>query len=73
MVCRNQGNFERLIRVMFGTGLVFCAVANTHTWSVVGGCVGLVLLTTVLLGWCPLSAMLRNNACGSNDAAKTQS
>jgi len=70
MVCRNLGNFERLVRVLFGSGLVFCAIANTTTWSVVGAGVGLVLLVTGLRGWCPLFALLNINTRGVN-AKKT--
>lgn len=56
----NIGAIERVIRVIVGLGvfaLVF--VGPMSPW----GYLGLVLIFTGLVGWCPLFAMLGTSTC----------
>lgn len=56
---QNEANFDRLVRVILGTGLVFCGILTAPTVGCIMGTVGLVLLITGLRGWCPLYALLK--------------
>ena len=56
----NQGNIERVLRVL--VGLVLIALAWTGTVGV-WGWIGVVPLATGLLGWCPAYTLLGINTC----------
>lgn len=57
----NASGFDRIVRLILGVGLVVLAylyMASLGTlFAVVLGIVGLVLLATAVIGWCPLYAM----------------
>lgn len=56
----NQGNIERVLRVL--VGLVLIALAWTGTVGV-WGWIGVVPLATGLMGWCPAYTLLGINTC----------
>ena len=57
---QNIGNIERIIRIV--GGLVLIALAATGSVGV-WGWLGLVPLTTGLVGWCPPYSLLGINTC----------
>lgn len=55
-MAKNMGGVDRLIRVAAGVGLMAYAMSNlpgAEDWMVPAGIVGLVLLLTGIIGWCP--------------------
>lgn len=59
---KNIGNAERIIRAVIGLGLIAAAVTGAiGVW----GWLGVVLVATAAMGWCPPYAMLGINTCGS--------
>jgi len=63
MTC-NVGGVERTIRILIGIGLLllaFLALGGTARWVV--GVIALVPLTTGLVKFCPLWALLGINTC----------
>jgi hypothetical protein len=62
---RNEGSIDRGLRI--AAGLVLIALAATGTVGA-WGYVGLVPLTTGLLGWCPAYTLLGINTCPANKA-----
>lgn len=50
----NVGKKERLIRLSAGLGLVFLGAVWIGTMVVVG----VVVMITAVIGWCPVSALL---------------
>lgn len=57
---RNIGNPERVIRALVGIAALSLVFIGPQTWW---GLLGLVLLGTALLGWCPPYALLGINTC----------
>lgn len=57
----NEGSADRIFRAIVGIGLLSLVFIGPKTpW----GWLGVVPLTTSLLGWCPLYALLGINTCG---------
>lgn len=63
----NASGLDRIIRFVLGLGLVALAwlyVASLGTlWAVIIGIVGIVLLVTAALSWCPLYAIFGISTC----------
>jgi hypothetical protein len=58
----NVGGIERVVRILAGIGLILFALLSTHplhNW----GWIGILLLATGLIGWCPPYALLGINTC----------
>jgi hypothetical protein len=60
-MCRNVGGIDRLIRIMFGLGMIFQGVVIGHGAGCVMAVAGLVPLISGLSSKCPLYAMLNVN------------
>ncbi len=57
---KNEGKMDRILRVIFGLGLLSLVVIGPQTmW----GLVGIVPVLTGLLGYCPLYQILGINTC----------
>lgn len=57
---KNQGNIDRIIRVLVGLGLLSLVFIGPQTlW----GLVGLIPLLTGLMGFCPLYKILGLDTC----------
>lgn len=57
---KNVGTIDRTLRIVIGLALIAGAVTSTiGVW----GYLGVVLLLTGLIGWCPPYAMLGFNTC----------
>lgn len=66
---RNEGTADRVLRVVAGLivlGLYFVLDGNGRYWAFVG----LVPLTTGLVGYCPLYSLLGFNTCPASPAGK---
>ena len=57
---KNIGSIERIIRILAGLVLIALAATSTVGWW---GWLGLVLLATGLMGWCPPYSLLGINTC----------
>lgn len=65
---RNVGTTDRTIRAIVGVVLLilaFTALSGTLTW--VAGIIGVVMLGTAAMGWCPPYALLGINTCKMRD------
>ena len=51
----NQANWDRVARLVLGASGVGIALAGISRW----GWLGLILLATGAVGWCPIYAALR--------------
>lgn len=61
MLAKNEGNFDRILRVIVGAALISLVFVGPQTaW----GWVGLVPLITGLAGTCPAYSLLGINTCG---------
>jgi Protein of unknown function (DUF2892) len=57
---KNVGGIDRTLRIVAGLALIAAAATGTvGVW----GYIGVVLLLTGLVGWCPPYAMLGFNTC----------
>ena len=64
---KNVGNIDRAIRAIVGIIAIalYALGLLTGTLSIVVMVVGIVLLGTAVIGWCPPYAMLGINTCGT--------
>jgi hypothetical protein len=56
---KNVGTIDRSIRAILGIGIIGAGIAFGSWW----GAVGLVLLGTAAIGWCPPYAMFGISTC----------
>lgn len=56
----NVGGIDRILRITIGLVLIGLAATGTVGWW---GWLGIVPLTTGLVGWCPPYALLGLNTC----------
>jgi hypothetical protein len=62
----NVGGIDRILRIIVGAVLVvLAATGQVGVW----GWLGLVLLATGLLGWCPPYSLLGINTCKNRNAS----
>lgn len=62
---RNMGNVDRVLRGVFGLGLLAWAVLGSQELHWLGW-LGVVPLGTALFGFCPLYRVLGLNTCGTH-------
>ena len=66
MLSRNVGQTDRAIRATIGViALVLAATVLTGAWVWVAGIVGVVMLATAALGYCPPYQLLGINTCST--------
>ena len=56
---KNVGGIDRNLRIIVGIAIIAAGVVYESWW----GAVGLIPITTALLGWCPPYAILGMNSC----------
>ena len=62
----NVGGIDRILRIIVGAVLVvLAATGQVGVW----GWLGLVLLATGLLGWCPPYSLLGINTCKNRNVS----
>lgn len=59
----NIGKADRIIRAVLGVALVGMGIAGGWGWIAI--VIGVVLLGTVVLNFCPAYALLGMNTCGT--------
>jgi len=61
----NEGTIDRALRVIVGLVLIGLAAAGTLVgiWVWIGGVIGVVLVLTGLVGFCPGYAIFGMNTC----------
>jgi Protein of unknown function (DUF2892) len=59
---KNVGGIDRILRIVLGLVLVAMAATGTVGWW---GWLGLVLVGTGALGWCPPYALFGWNTCAT--------
>ena len=52
---QNVGGIDKILRIVLGIAIIAAGVMYSSWW----GLIGVVLLLTGLIGWCPPYAMLR--------------
>ncbi len=56
----NEGTIDRVVRVVFGLGILSMAFTGPQTpWAYVG----IIPLVTGLVGFCPVYSLLKINTC----------
>ena len=61
---KNMGQTDRIIRTVAGVVLLLLAFGTlTGVWAWLAGIVGVVMLTTAVMGSCPPYALLGINTC----------
>jgi hypothetical protein len=57
---RNESNLDRILRVVFGAVLLFVGFGGvlSGTWAIVADIIGVILVLTGIVGFCPLYALL---------------
>ena len=57
---KNIGSIDRIFRILLGAGLISMAFIGPQTpW----GWIGIIPLSTALLGWCPVYTLIGINTC----------
>jgi hypothetical protein len=56
---KNVGGADKTIRIVLGLAIIAAGVYFQSWW----GAIGIVPLTTALLGWCPPYSLLGINTC----------
>lgn len=56
---KNEGNLDRVIRVVLGVGIIGAGV-YMQNWL---GLIGIVPLATAAMGWCPLYSIIGVSSC----------
>ena len=56
----NIGSIDRIVRALVGAALVYLAATGAIGWW---GWLGVVLLATAAIGWCPPYALLGISTC----------
>lgn len=60
----NVGGIDKVLRIVAGVGLIGATAAGLlPAW----GYIGIVPLTTGLMGWCPAYPLLGMNTCAKKD------
>ena len=63
----NEGTIDRALRIIAGLALIALAATGTvGAW----GWIGIVLVATGLLGWCPAYTLLGINTCPMKSETK---
>ena len=57
----NEGNIDRILRVLVGAALLiaYFAIENASVWLLIG----IIPLATGLIGWCPLYRIFGWSTC----------
>jgi len=63
---QNVGGIDRILRIVVGLVLIGLAATGTVGWW---GWLGIVLLATGALGWCPPYAIFGFNTCSMKNKA----
>ena len=59
---QNAGSLDRIIRTIAGLALLSWAFWGTDAWHNIGW-IGIILLATAAIGWCPLYTIIGASTC----------
>jgi len=59
----NVGKSERLIRLAVGLALIGVSILWGGYWVILGA----VILMTAIVGWCPISSLMRISTCKTDE------
>lgn len=62
---RNEGNTDRIIRIVLAV-VIFAVALATEPWLAV---IGLIPLATGVIGWCPLYTIFGFSTCPAENKA----
>lgn len=57
---KNVGRTDQIIRLVLGTVLILFAIWSGNLL----GYIGIILVVTALIGYCPLYSLIGKNSCG---------
>ena len=57
---KNVGRTDQIIRLVLGTVLILFAIWSGN----ILGYIGIILVVTALIGYCPLYSLIGKNSCG---------
>lgn len=60
---KNEGNLDRMIRVLLGLALIAYALLMPTASLAVIAWIGVIPLVTGLIGWCPIYRIFGMNTC----------
>lgn len=62
---RNESNLDRILRAVVGAAILIAWIAGalSGAWAVILGLIGLVLVATAIVGFCPLYRLLGISTC----------
>lgn len=61
---KNVGSIDRALRIIVGLGLIALVFVGPHTpW----GWIGVILIATAFIGWCPLYSLLGLRTCPTSN------
>ncbi len=63
---KNVGGIDKIMRIIVGLGVIGAGLFFQGWW----GIIGLVLLLTALIGWCPPYAIFGLNSCKIKEQPK---
>lgn len=66
MFIRNEGNVDRMLRIVIGIGFfIFAFMVLPGVWQWLAGLIGAVLLITGITGVCPAYRLCGMNTCAT--------
>lgn len=63
---KNVGRTDQIIRLVLGAVLILFAIWSGNML----GYIGIILVVTALIGYCPLYSLIKKNTCGSDECTK---
>lgn len=63
---KNVGRTDQIIRLVLGAVLILFAIWSGNML----GYIGIILVVTALIGYCPLYSLIGKNSCGSDKCDK---
>lgn len=60
---KNVGGFDKKLRIAVGAAIIAAGVLYNSWW----GAIGILPITSALLGWCPPYAIFGINSCKTNN------
>ncbi|CUV65046.1 conserved exported hypothetical protein [Sulfurovum sp. enrichment culture clone C5] len=63
---KNVGRTDQIIRLVLGAVLILFAIWSGN----ILGYIGIILVVTALIGYCPLYSLIGKNSCGSDECTK---
>lgn len=66
---RNESNADRMLRVVLGGVFFIASLMLSGVWAMVATVLGIVMLATAVVGFCPLYTLVGLNTCPAEQRA----